>query len=170
MEGTAAYTGTKFFESLVKNIAQALASFQVIQFSPRTRFDDFAAGNRSALNASERRGLLLFEGKARCSGCHEGVNFTDESFRNTGIVESEDIGRAEITSRDRDFKLFKVPTLRGVGMTAPYMHNGSVETLKEVVEAYNDGSNAQVVVDTDIRPLELNEQEINDLVNFLNAL
>ncbi|MCO7223440.1 cytochrome c peroxidase [Pleionea sp. CnH1-48] len=153
-----------------ENITAALASFQAIQFSPRTQYDNFVAGDRSALSDSEYRGLLLFEGKARCSGCHAGTNFTDESFRATGLVDSTDIGRADTTSRDRDFKLFKVPTLRGIKTTAPYMHNGSLATLEDVVEAYNDGANEQLVVDTDIRPLELTEQEITDLVTFLNSL
>ncbi|MCG8668827.1 MAG: PA14 domain-containing protein [Pseudomonadales bacterium] len=153
-----------------QNIPAALASFQSIQFSPRTRVDDFRDGNRSVLTSSEYRGLLLFEGKARCSGCHEGQNYTDESFRSNGIADNDDIGRAEITSRDRDYKLFKVPTLREIRNTAPYMHDGSIATLRQVVEAYNDGSNDLEIIDTDIKPLELSSGEITDLVNFLNAL
>lgn len=153
-----------------RNIAAALASFQAIQFSPRTRLDDFNDGNLSALNDSEYRGKLLFDGKARCSGCHAGANFTDESFRHNGLVDNGDIGRAEITSRDRDYKLFKVPSLRAVRNTAPYMHDGSLATLRSVVEAYNNPPAPTDVQDTDIRPLELSSQEITDLVNFLNTL
>lgn len=152
------------------NITAALASFQVVQFSPRNRVDEYRSGNLSALNAAERRGLDLFEGKARCSGCHAGNNYTDESFRNNGLVGGADIGRADVTSRNRDHKLFKVPPLREVRSTAPYMHNGSLATLRDVVVAYNNGAPNNAARDSDIRPLELNTQEINDLVDFLEAL
>jgi cytochrome c peroxidase len=128
------------------------------------------SGDEFVLSDSERRGLILFEGKARCSGCHAGTNFTDESFRSNGLATNDDIGRAEVTGRDRDNKLFKVPSLRSVRLTAPYMHNGSLSTLADVVAGYNLGSPAVESIDTDIRPLELTAQEMDDLVQFLQAL
>lgn len=152
------------------NLPIALASFQALQYAPKNRVDEFREGNLSVLSASERRGLTLFEGKARCSGCHADQNYTDESFRNNGIVSNGDIGRADVTGRNRDFKLFKVPSLREVSMTGPYMHDGSVSTLEEVVAAYNRGTANDPSIDTDIRPLELNSQEMSDLVAFLRAL
>jgi cytochrome c peroxidase len=152
------------------NLAAALGSFEVRQFAPKNRFDDFKLGNRTALSAAEIRGLDLFEGKARCSGCHSGVNFTDESFRNNGLAVNSDVGRADFTGRSRDYKLFKVPSLRSLKLTAPYMHDGSKSTLKDVVDAYNLGATAVPMRDTDIRPLGLNATEVNDLVTFLNAL
>lgn len=152
------------------NIAEALASFQAVQFAPLTRVDDYLSANRSALSSTERRGLDLFENKARCSGCHAGVNFTDESFRNNGLTSNVDIGRAEVTGRDRDFRLFKVPTLRELNSTGPYMHDGSIASLGAVVAAYNEGGNGDPTVDTDIRPLALTSAERNDLVAFLRAL
>ena len=109
-------------------------------------------------------------GKARCSGCHSGRNFTDESFRSNGLVDNGDTGRARQTGRVRDYKLFKVPTLRLIRDTAPYMHDGSIATLRAVVEAYNAGAPGVVGVDTDIRPLELSSQEIDDLVSLLESL
>jgi cytochrome c peroxidase len=153
-----------------RSLPNALAAFQATQFSPKTRYDDFKAGSLTALSATEQRGLLLFEGKARCSGCHGGRNFTDESFRSNGLVENGDIGRSDATARERDYKLFKVPTLRSVRSTAPYMHDGSLASLRDVVNGYNTGSRALVTTDTDIRPLELSSQEINDLLAFLNAI
>ncbi len=153
-----------------RNLTAALASFQATKFSPRTRLDDFKAGTLTALNASEQRGLLLFEGKARCSGCHSGRNFTDETFRSNGLTDNGDIGRAEISLRESDYKLFKVPSLSAVSATAPYMHAGSLSTLQAVVEAYNQGARTVVFKDTDIRPLELTTQDITDLVAFLNSL
>ena len=151
-------------------IAQALASFQAIQFAPRNRVDDFLAGNNSALNAAEKRGFDLFKNKARCAGCHAGDNFSDESFRHNGLTTDQDTGRAEVSGRDRDFRLFKVPSLRELVSTGPYMHDGSLMTLDAVVAAYNQGGSGDPMVDTDIRPLGLSSAERNDLVAFLRAL
>ncbi|MDX5299454.1 MAG: c-type cytochrome, partial [Gammaproteobacteria bacterium] len=153
-----------------ENIAAALASFQAVQFAPRNRVDEYRAGNRSVLTASEARGLVLFEGKARCSGCHAGQNYTDESFRNNGLTANADIGRADQTGRNRDFRLQKVPTLRELKSTGPYMHDGSIDSLLEVVVSYNVGGLGDPMADTDIRPLELSNQEILDLEAFLQAL
>lgn len=152
------------------NVPAALGSFMARQFAPRNRVDDFRLGNRSALTAAELRGMNLFAGKARCIGCHAGPNFTDESFRSNGIAINNDFGRADVTNRNRDYQLFKVPSLRGVRLTAPYMHNGSKATLRQVVEAYNRGSTSVANRDSDIRPLQLSEQEIDDLVAFMDAL
>ncbi|GAA3956719.1 cytochrome c peroxidase [Allohahella marinimesophila] len=151
-------------------IAQALASFQAVQFAPRTRVDSFLAGNASALNPAEKRGLDLFQNKARCAGCHAGDNFTDETFRHNGLTTDSDPGRAEVSGRDRDFQLFKVPSLRELVSTAPYMHNGSLGSLEAVVSAYNDGGFGDPMADTDIRPLRLTSAERDDLVAFLRAL
>ena len=149
---------------------QAIASFEAVQFSPKTRFDDHLQGNRNVLNAQELRGLDLFQGKARCSGCHSGVNFTDESFRNNGLIDHNDVGRGGITGRDRDHKLFKVPSLRMVSKTFPYLHDGSVASLEELVDRYNEGPFHGAMLDTDIRPLQLTDQEKQDLVEFLKTL
>jgi len=139
-------------EPSVRTLATALASFEVLLFSPPTRVDRYLDGDLGALDASERRGLLLFEGKARCSGCHAGRNFTDESFRSTGLVADDDPGRAGVTGRGRDLRAFRVPTLRGLVQTAPYMHDGSFATLRQVVEAYDRGVAVDgAPVDTDIR-------------------
>ena len=174
ISGNASYSSA--FQSVygqapnAENIAAALASFQATKFAPRNRVDDYRAGNRTTLNASEARGLLLFEGKARCSGCHTGQNYTDESFRNNGFTLNSDIGRADMTGRDRDFRLQKVPSLRELRITAPYLHDGSVATLAQVIALYNAGGRGDAMADTDIRPLELNAQEMLDLEAFLRAL
>ena len=152
------------------NLPAALGSFVARQYAPKTRADDFQSGNRSALSVAEIRGFELFNGKARCSGCHAGLNYTDESFRSNGLAINNDVGRADVTGRNRDYKLFKVPSLRRLSLTAPYMHNGSIATLKGVVDAYNLGSPTVANRDSDIRPLGLSTQEVSDLVAFLNAL
>lgn len=157
------------------NLALALASFQVLQFSGMNAVDEFNQGDRGALGSAAQRGKVLFEGKARCVGCHIGVNYSDESFRNNGLFSDfasrADKGRFQKTARVRDVGLFKVPTLRNVAITAPYMHDGSFATLREVVEGYNEVSTAvSQLSDTDIRPLQLSNDEVDDLVAFLEAL
>ena len=174
VSGNSSYTSA--FQSVygqapnAENIAAAIASFQATKFAPRNRVDDYRAGNRAALSATEARGLLLFEGKARCSGCHAGQNYTDESFRNNGLTINLDIGRADMTGRDRDFRLQKVPSLRELKTTAPYLHDGSVNTLTEIIAKYNAGGLGDPMADTDIRPLELTSQDMLDLEAFLKAL
>ena len=153
-------------------MAAALGSFEVRQFAPKNRFDDFKLGNRTALSAAEIRGLDLFEGKARCSGCHSGVNFTDESFRNNGLAVNSDVGRADFTGRSRDYKLFKVPSLRSLKLTAPYMHDGSKSTLKDVVDAYNLGATRAAVLWTItlpyLKPALIGSAAISFLMSFEN--
>ena len=117
-------------------------------------------------------GRRLFMGKARCSGCHAGANFTDESLRNNGVTPgSTDDGRMQVTGRQRDRGLFKVPTLRGINNTAPYMHNGSIATIEQVVDAYIDASTANAPMkDTDLLPIELSNAEKSALIEYLKAL
>src|SRR5205807_10213862 len=113
------------------------------------------------------------ESKARCWRCHGGSNFTDESFHNTGVGWAKvvaDIGRGAVTKRDEDRGKFKTPTLRGVARTAPYMHDGSIRTLEDVVEFYNRGGGANKHLDPVLGPLDLSKDEVAALVAFLKAL
>ena len=149
---------------------KAIAAFEAKQFSPKSKFDTYLAGNKDVFNEQESRGFKLFLGKARCSGCHSGVNFSDESFRNNGLIEHNDFGRGGITGRDRDHKLFKVPSLRAVSQTFPYLHDGSIATLEELIEKYSEGPFHGDMLDTDIRPLQLSEEEKDALIEFLKTL
>lgn len=157
-------------EPNTSNLARALSSFQRAQLLGGSRVDEYEAGNRSALTDSEVRGRTLFHGKARCTSCHNGSNYTDEAFHFTGFTCTTDYGREEATNRPRDRRLFKTPTLRGVAQTAPYLHDGSLATLEQVIETYNRGGIFVENRDTEMRPLGLTEQERADLVNFLKAL
>jgi cytochrome c peroxidase len=115
----------------------------------------------------------LYESKGRCWRCHNGANFTDEQFHNTGVSWGKDpldLGRFVVTKREDDRGKFKTPTLRGVSLTAPYMHDGSLATLEEVVRFYNRGGGANPHLDSVLAPLELSEEEVSDLVAFLKAL
>jgi cytochrome c peroxidase len=156
-----------------QNLAKALASFERVLLTGDTRVDWFRAGDVEALNSSERHGLWLYESRGRCWRCHSGRNFTDEGFHNTGVSWGKkpvDLGRYEVTRQESDRGRFKTPTLRGLAATAPYMHDGSLQSLQEVVEFYNRGSERNPYLDPAIAPLGLSEADIQDLVAFLRAL
>lgn len=156
------------------NLGKALASFERILLRGGTPVDRFRRnGSHDALTPSERAGLWLYESKGRCWRCHTGANFTDEKFHNTGVGWGNmppDFGRFNATRQESDRGKFKTPSLRGVILTAPYMHNGSLKTLEEVVEYYNRGGNANPHLDAAMGPLGLSKDEINDLVAFLRSL
>lgn len=126
-----------------RGLARALAAYVGSIRSEASAFDRFMHGDGAALNALEREGLRLFRDKARCYICHSGDQFTDEQFHNTGVAwsggELRDEGRAGVTGKRYHKGAFKTPTLREVALTAPYMHDGSIGTLEEVVEFYDRG-------------------------------
>ncbi len=155
----------------VRTFTQAIAAFQRTIVGSGAPFDEYIAGDRSALSAAARRGLELFEGRAGCRNCHAGVRFTDDSFRNNGLAfASADSGRARITLRAEDFARFRVPSLRNVGLTAPYMHDGRLASLESVVDHYAAGGSGSRGQDNLIQPIDLTQQERDDLVAFLHAL
>jgi cytochrome c peroxidase len=157
-----------------ENLGKAIASFERVLLRGDSRVDSFRSkGQATALTTQERHGLWLYESKAGCWRCHSGANFTDERFHNTGIAigkKPEDSGRSRITGRDEDRGKFKTPTLRGVALTAPYMHDGSLATLEAVVEFYNAGGGADPRRDAALAPLHLSAEESAALIAFLKAL
>lgn len=153
-----------------EGIRRALASFQRSLLSGNSRFDRYESGQLGALTISEINGRNLFFGKARCVTCHTGSNLTDEKFHRTGLNENADNGRMAITGFQRDLRSFKTPTLRDVSKTAPYLHDGSITTLKQVVQLYNQGAPSIVDRDAMIFALGLTSQEEDDLVSFLRTL
>lgn len=115
---------------------------------------------------------LFFSERVNCAACHVGANLTDEKFHNLGVgmdAEKPDIGRAEITGDEKDWGAFKTPTIRNVEFSAPYMHDGSLNTLMEVVEHYNKGGIPNKNLSDKIFPLNLTQQEKEDLVAFMKA-
>ncbi len=156
------------------NLARAIASYVRTLRSGDSPFDRFFAGDPTALSTEARDGFQLFVGRARCSLCHAGPTFTDQSFHNTGVAWRDgmlaDSGRAAVTGTRDALGAFKTPSLRNVERTAPYMHDGSVATLEEVLEFYNDGGNPNPYQDPDIRPLNLNASERSALLAFLRSL
>lgn len=161
-----------FTDGITKeNLAKAIASFERIIITAESPIDRFVTARESVLTKAQRQGLWLYESKGGCWQCHAGQNYSDEQFHNTGVSWGKgDLGRFEHTGEESHRGQFKTPTLRNVGMTAPYMHDGSIKSLREVVEFYNDGGTHNAHLDSKMKPLELTEQEINDLVEFLKAL
>ena len=152
-----------------ESIGKAIAAFERSIISDNSSFDQYIAGNLSAMSPSAVRGMELFKGKANCVECHDGANFTDNSFHNIG-VKGDDLGRGPIAGDKSLNKTFKTPGLRNILFSAPYMHDGSEKTLAGVVRFYNRGGDAKEGIDKLMKPLELTEQEINDVVAFLGAL
>lgn len=157
-------------EVTADGIAKAIAAFERTVLSGDAPYDRFKAGETKALTESAQRGMKVFFGKAHCSACHVGPNFTDGGFHNVGVgmeLEKPDIGREELSKQGGDRGAFKTPTLREIARTAPYMHNGAHKTLEEVVEYYDKGGFACETLDEEIYPLKLTPEEKADLVTFL---
>lgn len=165
-------SATKYVNSA--NLAKSLAGFQRTLLSVDSPVDEFQGGDYNALSIDERQGLWIFESRGRCWKCHTGDNYTDEAFHNTGIGferKERDLGRYEVTKLDADRAKFKTPTLRAISRTAPYMHDGSLKTLADVVEFYNLGGAADDPgIDREMKPLGLSGKEVDQLVAFLKAL
>ncbi len=151
-------------------IGQAIAAYERTILTGDAPYDRFKQGDVSALSEASQRGMKLFFGKARCSACHTGPNFTDNAFHNIGMGMDKpepDIGRAEISKLKGDTGSFKTAGLRDIARSAPYMHDGSLKTLEEVVEYYDKGGVENPYLDEEIAPLKLTETERADLVTFL---
>ncbi|MDB4347335.1 c-type cytochrome [Bacteroidia bacterium] len=153
-------------------ITASIASFERTLVSNQSRFDYYLNG-LGTLNDQERLGMeLFFSAKTNCSHCHGGFNFTDYSFSNNGAVTiKNDSGRYRITHLTSDIGQFKVPSLRNVALTAPYMHDGSIGSLKEVLVSYNKGGNNKAYTQNHlIKELQLSDKELAQLEAFLNTL
>lgn len=148
-------------------IAKAIAAYERTVVSTDAPYDRYRAGDKSAMSESAMRGMKLFFSKANCVACHSGPNFTDNGFHNIGS-STGDPGREVISKSLGDKQAFKTPTLREIGRTAPYMHDGSFKTLEDVLAHYNKGGTPNQQLDEELFPLQLSPQEITDLIGFLN--
>ena len=152
------------------NLARALATYERTFVSPPTRFDRWIAGDPQALTAGEVAGFRLFTGKAGCVKCHSGFAFTDYAFHDIGLP-SEDRGRGAVLRLPVAEHAFKTPGLREIGRSAPYMHDGSLATLADVIRHYESGVVARPTLSKDLtRKLRLTQAERADLIAFLGTL
>jgi cytochrome c peroxidase len=151
-------------------IAKAIGAFERTILSGNSPYDRYKAGDKSALSDAAQRGREVFFNRANCSACHVGPNFTDGGFHNigVGIDDSEpDLGRFVESKLEGDKGSFKTPSLREIARTAPYMHDGRLGSLEEVIEYYVKGGTPNQWLDEGIFPLKLTEDEKSDLVTFL---
>ena len=157
-----------------EDLARALASYVRTIYSGDSPFDRYIYGKRGTLSDQQRRGLRIFRGKGNCTACHIGPTFSDEEFHNTGVAwrdgKLQDEGRFAITGEAELKGAFKTPTLREAARTAPYMHDGSLATLQDVINFYSDGGRKNPHLDEEIKPRNLTGQEKQDLLAFLKSL
>jgi cytochrome c peroxidase len=158
-------------------VAQAIAAYERTRVSGNSPWDRWRRnGDQSAVSEQVKRGHDLFFGKARCNQCHFGATFTDASFHNLGVGWDDrtrsfaDVGRSAVTKEPLDTGAFRTPTLRDVTKHAPYMHDGSLGTLRDVIALYNRGGNRNPHLDSRLQPLHLVDEEIDALIAFLRAL
>jgi cytochrome c peroxidase len=153
-------------------ITRALASFGRSLVSGKSPYDRYLAGDTSALSKAALRGEALFNGeRGECFHCHVGYNFSNNAFRNNGSAPDDpDEGRREITLKAADLGKFKVPTLRNIAVSAPYMHDGSLMTLDDVIESYVQGGRGHPNTDPTIAVLDLDTADQADLLAFLESL
>jgi cytochrome c peroxidase len=157
----------------IDRMAKAIACFERTVMSGNAPYDRYQHGDKEAMTAQQIRGLDIFVNKAQCDRCHEGANFTLNSYHNLGVGMDKpkpDLGRYTVTKDPRDWGAFKTPTLREIEHTGPYMHDGSLKTLDEVVEFYNKGGIPNKNLDPQMKLLHMNDQEKKDLVAFMKAL
>jgi len=156
------------------DLGRALAAYLRTIRSADAPYDKFIDGATDALSKEAQLGLTVFRGKARCAVCHREPIFTDEAFYNTGVAVRADVfqdnGRFGVTGIERERGAFKVPTLREVARTAPYMHDGSFATLQDVVEFYDQGGRPNRNLMSFVKPLNLTPEEKTGLVAFLESL
>ena len=168
-------------EITIERVTKAIADYEKTRMSGNSAWDRFMAGDRSALSADAKKGRTLFFGNGFCNNCHKGPNLTDNEFHNLGVgwneekKEFSDVGRAAISNKEEDTGAFKTPGLRDVSKRAPYMHDGSVKTLEEVVKLYSKGGIPNPHLDRKIdrrfaEHLDFSDQQVNQLVEFMKAL
>ena len=151
-------------------VTRALAAFQRGIVDGNSAYDRWLSGDEEALTKSEIAGLEIFN-SVGCNQCHSGFLLTDHRFANNGLYEVyEDPGLSLLTGQTEDVGKFKVPSLRNLGLTAPYMFDGSLETLDDVIEHYQSGGSSHPNKAAEIGPLSLTETQKENLKDFLLTL
>lgn len=160
-------------------MVKAIACFERTIVTAGSPFDSYnrylhhSGGSSTAISESAKRGYKLFidQSRTNCVSCHSGYNLTDGTFRNNGIAAIEgDTGRYTVTRKSNDKYCYRVPTLRNVAITGPYMHDGRYTSLADVIANYKKGGMHSQNQDAAIKPLQLSDQDTSDLIAFLNSL
>jgi cytochrome c peroxidase len=155
----------------IGGLSEALASYLRTILLDNAPVDRYMNGHRNALSAQAAKGLAVFREKGECATCHMWPAFTDDRFDNTGVGwgngRLSDPGRFAVSGRVEDHGAFKTPTLREIGRTAPYTHDGSLATLSDVIEYFDRGGNPNPYLDRSLRPLHLSDDEKKALAAFL---
>jgi cytochrome c peroxidase len=151
-------------------IAKSIATYERTVVSGYAPFDAWVEGDESAISESAKRGFVLFNGKARCADCHTGWNFTDNKFHDIGVA-TKDLGRGKLTPDDPKAKhAFKTPGLRDITQRGPFMHDGSIADLEGVMIHYVAGGIDRPSRSPLMKPVELDQKEVADLVEFMKTL
>ena len=153
-----------------RNVSRAIAAFERTIVSGATAFDRWIEGQEDAISPAAKRGFALFAGPANCASCHTGWRLTDDAFHDTGLPGTDDPGRGPVINVPELKNAFKTPALRNVARRAPYMHDGSLPTLRAVVDHYADGIVERATLSDDLKRITLSDSERADLVAFLETL
>lgn len=172
--GPSAYDFSEGFASFAKMSADDLAELKEDSPEAYARYETLKKGVADhPMSASALRGQkLFFSTEVNCAACHVGANLADEKYHNLGIgmdAKEPDVGRFAVTKDPKDWGAFKTPTVRNVALTAPYMHDGSLKTLEDVVEHYNKGGTPNKGLSDKVKKLNLTAQQKTDLVEFMKA-
>ncbi|MCC7059281.1 MAG: c-type cytochrome [Burkholderiaceae bacterium] len=150
-------------------VLKAIATFERTIVTGDTPFDRWVRGDAKAMSESAVRGFRVFNGKAACNQCHTGWNFTDDRFHDIGLA-SKDPGRGQVTGKAVDMLAKRTPGLREIAARAPYMHDGSLETLEAVMAHYATGGIRRPTLAPQMKPFEMSAQDLKDLVEFMRSL
>jgi cytochrome c peroxidase len=157
-------------EGLNENtVLKSIATYERTLVTGDTPFDRWMRGDTQALSTEAKRGFALFAGKANCSACHSGWNFSDDKFHDIGLPTA-DVGRMELSQAESDRHAFKTPGLREIAARAPYMHQGEVASLEAVIAHYVGGGLRRPSLSPLMKPVLLGSQEIQDLAAFMRTL
>ncbi|MFA6917087.1 MAG: cytochrome c peroxidase [Parachlamydiales bacterium] len=156
----------------IDRIAQAIATFERTVVSGNSPYDRYKAGDKTAMTEEQIKGYQVFK-TVRCEACHAGFNFTDDSFQNIGIgmdKPNPDLGRYSITHKNSMWGSFKVPTLRESAHSGPYMHDGCLQTIEDVIDYYDKGGIPNKNLHPLMKPLHLSAEDKKALISFIKAL
>jgi cytochrome c peroxidase len=152
-----------------ENVSKAIANFERTVISGESPFDKWVKGDEKAISDSAKNGFLVFNEKGNCVACHSGWSFSDSSFHDIGL-KTDDVGRAKELDLKAMQHAFKTVGLRNIELRGPYMHDGSLKTLMDVVNHYDHSFVKRDSLSQEIRPLKLTESEKTDLVAFMKSL